>query len=45
MCALKQIEWKEDASDIMDEAESFYLNLRKGRSWKKPYEDRPRAYE
>jgi hypothetical protein len=44
MWALKQIEWKEDASDLMDEAESFYLNLREGRSWKKPHDDRPRAY-
>jgi hypothetical protein len=34
---LKQIEWKEDASDLMDEAESFSLNLREGRSWKKPH--------
>jgi hypothetical protein len=41
---LKQIEWKEDASDLMDEAESFYLNLREGRSWKKPHDDRARAY-
>ena len=31
MWALKQIEWKEDASDLMDEAESFYLCLREGR--------------
>jgi hypothetical protein len=44
MWALKQIEWKEDASDLMDEAESFYLNLREGRSWKKQHDDRPRAY-
>jgi hypothetical protein len=44
MWALKQIEWKEDASDLMDEAESFYLNLREGRSWKKPHDDRARAY-
>jgi hypothetical protein len=42
--ALKQIEWQEDASDLMDEAESFYLNLREGRPWKKPHDDRPRAY-
>jgi hypothetical protein len=28
----------------MDEAESFYLNLREGRSWKKPHDDRARAY-
>jgi hypothetical protein len=44
MWALKQTEWKEDASDLMDEAESFYLNLREGRSWKKPHDDRARAY-
>jgi hypothetical protein len=44
MWALKQLEWKEDASDLMDEAESFYLNLREGRSWKKPHDDRARAY-
>jgi hypothetical protein len=44
MWALKQIEWKEDASDLMDEAESFYLNLREGRSWKKAHDDRPRIY-
>jgi hypothetical protein len=44
MWALKQIEWKEDASDLMDKAESFYLNLREGRSWKKPHDDRARAY-
>jgi hypothetical protein len=44
MWALKQIEWKEDASDLMDEAESFYLNLREGRSWKKPHDDRARVY-
>jgi hypothetical protein len=44
MWALKQIEQKEDASDLMDEAESFYLNLREGRSWKKPHDDRARAY-
>ncbi len=41
---LRQTEWKEDASDLMDEAESFYLNLREGRSWKKPHDDRARAY-
>jgi hypothetical protein len=41
---LKQIEWKEDASDLMDETESFHLNLREGRSWKKPHDDRARAY-
>jgi hypothetical protein len=34
----------EDASDLIDEAESFYLNLREGRSWKKPHVDRARAY-
>jgi hypothetical protein len=45
MWALKQTEWKEDASDFMDEAESFYLNLREGRSWKKPHDDRARALE
>jgi hypothetical protein len=28
----------------MDEAESFYLNLREGRSWRKPHDDRARAY-
>jgi len=28
----------------MNEAESFYLNLREGRSWKKPHDDRARAY-
>jgi hypothetical protein len=28
----------------MDEVESFYLNLREGRSWKKPHDDRARAY-
>ena len=44
MWALKQLEWKDDASDLMDEAESFYLNLREGRSWKKPHDDRARAY-
>ena len=44
MWALKQIEWKEDASDLMVEAESFYLNLREGRSWKKPHDDRARVY-
>jgi hypothetical protein len=44
MWALKQTEWKEDASDLMDEAETFYLNLREGRSWKKPHDDRARAY-
>jgi hypothetical protein len=44
MWALKQIEWKEDTSDLMDEAESFYLNQREGRSWKTPHDDRPRAY-
>ena len=38
MWALKQLEWKDDASDLMDEAESFYLNLREGRSWKKPFD-------
>jgi hypothetical protein len=41
---LKQIEWKEDASDLMDEAESYSLNLREGRSWKKPHDDIARAY-
>jgi hypothetical protein len=41
---LKQTERKEDASDLMDEAESFYLNIREGRSWKKPNDDRARAY-
>jgi hypothetical protein len=41
---LKQIEWKEDASDLMDEVESVYLSLREGRSWKKPHDDRARAY-
>jgi hypothetical protein len=44
MWSLKQTEWKEDASDLMDEAESFYLNLREGRSWKKLHDDRARAY-
>ena len=44
MWTLKQIEWKEDASDLMDEAGSFYPNLREGRSWKKPHDDRARAY-
>jgi len=44
MWVLKQIEWKEDASDLMDEAEAFYLNLREGRSWRKPHDDRARAY-
>jgi hypothetical protein len=44
MWALKQIEWKEDASDLKDKAESFYLNLREGRSWKKTHNDRARAY-
>ena len=44
MWALKQTEWKEDASDLMDEAESFYLNLREGRSWKKPHDNRARVY-
>jgi hypothetical protein len=44
MWALKQIEWKEDASDLMEEVESFYLNLREERSWKKPHDDRARAY-
>ena len=44
MWALKQTDWKEDASDLMDEAESFYLNLREGRSWKKPHDDRAKAY-
>ena len=44
MWALKQLEWKDDASDLMDEAESFYLNLREGRSWKKPHDDRARVY-
>ncbi|MFN9978601.1 MAG: hypothetical protein ACK53Y_01740, partial [bacterium] len=28
----------------MDEAESFYLNLREGRSWKKTHDDRARIY-
>jgi hypothetical protein len=28
----------------MDEAESFYLNLREGRSWKKPHDERARVY-
>jgi hypothetical protein len=44
MWALKQIEWKEDGSDLMDEAEAFYLNLREGKSWKKTHDERDRAY-
>jgi hypothetical protein len=28
----------------MDEVELYYLNLREGSSWKKPYDDRARAH-
>jgi hypothetical protein len=31
MWAFKQIEWKEDGSDLMDKAEAFYLTLREGK--------------
>jgi hypothetical protein len=44
MWALKQIDWKEDGSDLMDEAEAFYLNLREGKPWKKSHDERDRAY-
>jgi hypothetical protein len=44
MWALKQIEWKEDGSDLMDEAEAFYLNLREGKPWKESHDKRDRAY-
>jgi hypothetical protein len=44
MWALKRIEWKEDGSDLMDEAEAFYLNLREGKPWKKTHDERNRAY-
>jgi hypothetical protein len=44
MWALKQIEWKEDGSDLMDEAEAFYLNLREGKPWKNSHDERDRAY-
>jgi hypothetical protein len=44
MWALKEIDWKKDATDLMGEAEAFYPNLREGRSWMKPHDDRARAY-
>jgi len=30
---MKEIDWREDGSDLMDEAESFYLNLKNSRAW------------
>jgi hypothetical protein len=44
MWALKQLEWKEDASDLMDEAEAFNFNLREAKSWKRSHGDRGKAY-
>ncbi len=33
--ALRQIEWKDDGTDLTDEAEAFFLNVRENKSWKK----------
>ena len=42
--ALRQIEWKDDGTDLMDEAEAFFLNLRENRSWKKHHSNEHRVY-
>jgi hypothetical protein len=30
---MKEIDWREDGTDLMDEAESFYLNLKNSKAW------------
>jgi hypothetical protein len=30
---MKEVNWKENGSDLMDEAETFLLNLRKKKAW------------
>ena len=30
---MKEIDWREDGTDLMDEAESFYLNLKNSKTW------------
>jgi hypothetical protein len=30
---MKEVNWKEDGSDLMNEAETFFLNLKNNRSW------------
>jgi hypothetical protein len=42
--ALRQIEWKDDGTDLMDEAEAFFLNLQENRSWKKHHSNENRGY-
>ncbi len=42
--ALRQVEWKDDSTDLMDEAEAFFLNLQENRSWKKPHSSENRIY-
>jgi len=42
--ALRQIEWKDDGTDLMDEAEAFFLNLQESKSWKRHHQHEERVY-
>jgi hypothetical protein len=33
MWSTKQLDWKQDGSDLMEEAEQYYLELQTTRSW------------
>jgi len=41
---MKQADWKEDGSDLMEEAETFFLNLKNNRSWWPKHQETEQLY-